>query len=90
MASQTPPLRARDFPPPAKRSTATRILVVDDEPLARWSVSETFGAPRSAIQLDSCRTFDWVVAKTSRSVYDLVVLPGDAGEVLVRGGRFLP
>jgi len=43
-----------------------------------------------AIQLDSCRAFDWVVVQTSSSVYDLIVLPGDAGEVLVRGGRFLP
>ena len=40
-ASQMPPVWARDFSRPAKKSTATRVLVVDDEPLVRWSVSET-------------------------------------------------
>jgi len=42
------------------------------------------------IQLDSCRAFEWIVVTTRGSVYDLVVLPGDGGAVMVRGGRFFP
>ncbi len=32
-----------DFPRSAKESPPVRVLVVDDEPLVRWSVSETLG-----------------------------------------------
>ena len=36
------PTETRDFPrPAAKNSAQLRVLVVDDEPLIRWSVSET-------------------------------------------------
>jgi DNA-binding NtrC family response regulator len=31
----------RDFAPLEKKSTTLRVLVVDDEPLIRWSVAET-------------------------------------------------
>jgi two-component system, NtrC family, response regulator AtoC len=42
-----PPIVAaaeEDFPPAAKKSALGRVLVVDDEPLVRWSVAETLGA----------------------------------------------
>jgi hypothetical protein len=42
------------------------------------------------IQLDSCPVFERIVVTTRRSVYELIVLPDDAGEVMVRGGRFFP
>jgi DNA-binding NtrC family response regulator len=36
------PVIARDFPPMAEKTpTARRVLVIDDEPLIRWSVAET-------------------------------------------------
>ena len=39
-----------------------------------------------SITLGSCRAWDTIVVKTRASVYVLVVLRGDAGNVLVRGG----
>jgi len=61
------------------------------EPSPEFEAFEDWMVPSDdAIQLDSCRAFDWVVVQTSSSVYDLIVLPGHGGEVLVRGGRFLP
>jgi len=39
------PIEMRDFSPMAEKTrTAGRVLVVDDEPLIRWSVAETLGA----------------------------------------------
>ena|SRR5436190_23517684 len=46
--------------------------------------------PGDAIQVDSCPVFQWIVVRTRRSVYDIIVLSGDAGEVMVRGGRYFP
>jgi hypothetical protein len=46
--------------------------------------------PDNAIELDSCPPFQWIVVTTRKSVYDIIVLSGDAGKVMVRGGRFFP
>ena len=40
-----------------------------------------------AICVDSCRTQEIILVTTRSSVYELVVLRGDRGDVLVRGGR---
>jgi hypothetical protein len=40
-----------------------------------------------AIHIDSCAEPDTIVVKTRSSVYELVVLRGDGGDVLLRGGR---
>jgi hypothetical protein len=60
--------------------------------LAKAMPLENFPTCQSndAIQLDSCPPFERIVVRTRRSVYDVVVLSGDPGEVMIRGGRFFP
>jgi hypothetical protein len=40
-----------------------------------------------SIHIDSCAAQDTIVVTTLSSVYELIVLRGDQGDVLVRGGR---
>jgi hypothetical protein len=47
-------------------------------------------ASDSSIDLRACVPFERIIAKTRGSVYELVVVAGRIGEVLVRGGRFFP
>jgi hypothetical protein len=47
-------------------------------------------AASDAVRLDACRQFERIVVQTRSSVYDLIVLCGSTGEVLVRGGRRFP
>jgi len=44
----------------------------------------------AAIQLDSCAPFERIAVKTHASEYEVTVLSGRTGEVLIRGGRFFP
>jgi hypothetical protein len=48
------------------------------------------GASNEAICLDSCEQSEKIVVNTRMSVYELIVLQGDVGDVLVRGGRRFP
>ena len=41
-----------------------------------------------AIHLDSCLPFERIAVRTRMSDYEVVVLPGTSGDVLVRGGRY--
>src|SRR4051794_15449762 len=64
---------SREFPHMVKNSAALRVLVVDDEPLIRWSMSETLsdrgydvveasdGQSAIAAVSDSSRSFDVVL-----------------------------
>ena len=42
---------------------------------------------QASIDIDSCAPFETIVVKTRSSVYELIVLRGDFGKVLVRGGE---
>jgi hypothetical protein len=41
----------------------------------------------ASIDIASCAAFETIVAKTGSSVYELIVLRGEHGKVLVRGGK---
>ena len=43
-----------------------------------------------AIHLESCSELEWIAVETRTSLYDVVVLSGKVGDVMVRGGRFFP
>jgi hypothetical protein len=43
-----------------------------------------------SIHIDSCATRETIVVTTCSSVYELIVLRGDRGHILVRGGRDFP
>jgi len=51
---------------------------------------EPKGKSDTAIQVDACATFERIAVNTRSSLYELIVLSGRDGEVLVRGGRFFP
>ena len=40
------------------------------------------------IDLGSCKEREIIIVNTGGSVYELIVLRGDTGDVLVRGGRY--
>ena len=42
------------------------------------------------LQLDSCPELEWIIVRTDRSLYDVIVLSGDTGEVMIRGGERFP
>jgi hypothetical protein len=43
-----------------------------------------------AVHLNSCSPLETLVVNTRSSVYELIVLQGERGEVFVRGGKLLP
>jgi hypothetical protein len=70
-------------PPPSSRgdsahgSTDARSFLV-------WRIDPAC----HGIHLDSCLPFERIAVRTRMSDYEVVVLPGNSGEVLVRGGRY--
>jgi len=47
-------------------------------------------ASNAAVCLDACERSERILVNTRASVYELIVLQGDVGDVLVRGGRKFP
>ena len=66
--------RERDLSQMPEKSARRRVLVVDDEPLIRWSVAETLG-DRGHIAVEAADGHDAVRALSdSPHVFDVVVL----------------
>ena len=42
------------------------------------------------IQIDACPALEHIEVRTLNSAYEVIVLEGGAGEVLIRGGRLFP
>ena len=54
--------------------------------LANWSSREW----TDGVQINEMNDLETLTVQTLNSVYEITVLSGHAGEVLVRGGRFFP
>lgn len=54
--------------------------------LSNWSDSDW----DNGVQIDRLPELTTLAVRTSNSLYEITVLNGGAGEVLVRGGRFFP
>jgi hypothetical protein len=65
-----------------RKAVGEAVALAFDRPATRTS--------DDAIHLGLCPQFETIVVRTCRSVYELIVLEGDAGDVLVRGGRKFP
>jgi len=48
------------------------------------------GSSNGAVRVDLCAPFEMIVVATRGSVYELIVLHGEKGDVLVRGGSHFP
>ena len=62
-----------DFPSNAKKSTVRRLLVIDDEPLIRWSVAETFGELGHEVQVAGTAA-EALQAASSAGPFDTILL----------------
>jgi hypothetical protein len=54
------------------------------------SIGSASASGQDAVCLDQCACFESFEVTTSHSVYQITILEGRYGEVLVRGGRFFP
>jgi hypothetical protein len=52
--------------------------------LERWSDSEW----KDGIQIDRMNDLETLVVKTQNSTYEITIISGNEGEVVVRGGQF--
>ena len=73
----------RREPPSGNENTAVPVVVLAFD-------HRTLAASNEAICLDSCGQSERIVVNTRRSVYELIVLQGAVGDVLVRGGAKFP
>ena len=66
--------------------TDTTISVPRGAVLSNWSDS----AWNDGVQIDRLSELTTLAVRTANSLYEITVLDGPAGDVLVRGGRFFP
>jgi hypothetical protein len=60
------------------------------EPVVGLPAESVSDNTHTVLHLDSCALFERITVRTQTSVYELIVLSGAIGEVLIRGGRFFP
>jgi hypothetical protein len=79
-----------DLPPPVDKApspgSADKTWHNQDGILDHWSAQEW----KDGIQLESLEELDTIVVRTENTPYEITVLSGFTGEVLVRGGSFFP
>ena len=70
----SPSSQPRNFSPMAEYSAVPRVLIVDDEPLIRWSLSETLGDRGCAVAEAGDRAEAVAVVSTAHPAFDVVLL----------------
>jgi hypothetical protein len=65
---------------PEKESVSAGAL------LDRWSDSPW----TNGVQVDRMEDMEKLVVRTGNSLYEIVIIDGQSGEILVRGGRYFP
>ena len=69
-----PAVEPREFSPVGKKSPQLRVLVVDDEPLIRWSLTETLNdCGYQVVEAGDARTARAAIGEAGRE-FDVVVL----------------
>jgi hypothetical protein len=53
-------------------------------PVDAWAASDW----SDGVQTETCRPFERLFVRLHHNVYELIMLNGDAGDLLLRGGRF--
>jgi hypothetical protein len=59
-------------------------------PIAKPLTERAASGPEQTIGLKSCAELERIVITTQNTVYDIIVLAGETGEVMIRGGRCFP
>src|SRR5215469_5747168 len=61
--------------------TCPRGAILDDWADSQW---------KNGVQIDQMEELTTLAVRTNNTLYEITVLDGQAGEVLVRGGKFFP
>jgi hypothetical protein len=69
-----------------KTTVATTSSVPAGAILDNWSGQEW----DNGVQIDQMEELESLAVRTKNSLYEIVVLSGHSGEVLIRGGQFFP
>lgn len=68
------------------------MAVQEPEPITAAAILGTWadGPWTHGVQVDQMQDHDKLVVRTLNTLYEIIVIDGHSGEILVRGGQFFP